>query len=366
MPLKLLRRLTSRIVFITALVAAGLGSAATGAQAAVPDNWGFALVDVSTGTPDLSYQAGSWPNSYTVSVASIGPVGQTYVRFPQIASKQGVVHVTAVSNDPVWCQVQKWGPSGADEIAVVQCYRYGGQPVFTPFSIVFAESSGVLGSRTDAFGTVFWNGSSIASQYNSAGAVNTVTPTGPGEWLVTLPGLGSTTAAGNVQVTAVDSNRPARCKVGKWGPGSFSQQLVVVCHDAGDRPYNTGWTLTYERQRAVTGAANPPKNFAYTFDHDYTNPGPYAPTPAGINYNSQGAVNTVQSAGVGQRLVTFPAVGVRQTNVQVTAYGPDPHYCNLQLPWITSNSAAYVRNVVCYKGTSRIDQPSLVTMLSAY
>ncbi|WP_433496736.1 hypothetical protein ACQP1K_17220 [Sphaerimonospora sp. CA-214678] len=356
----------SRIVFTVALVAAGLGSAATGAQAAVPDRWGFALVDVPSGVPNLTYQAGSWPGGFNVTVAPGGMIGQTYVTFPQIASRRGVVHVTAVSDAPVWCQIQKWGPSGLDQVAVVQCYHYGGQPTFTPFSIVFAESSGVLPLWSETFGTVFWNGSSIGSQYNSMGAVNTVVPTGAGQWLVTLPGLGSATAAGNVQVTAVDSNRPARCKVGKWSSASTAQQVLVVCHDAVDRPYDTGWTLTYERRRAVTGAANPPRNFAYTFDHDYTNPGPYVPAPAEINYNSQGAVNTVQSAGVGQRLVIFPAVGVRQTNVQVTAYGPDPYYCNLLVPWISSGSTTYVRNVVCYKGTSRVDQPSLVTHLSAY
>lgn len=366
MKLSLLRRAISRILFITALVAAGLGSAATGAQAAVPDRWGFALVDVPSGVPNLTYQAGSWPGGFNVTVTPGLMVGQTYVTFPQIASKQGVVHVTAVSDGPVWCQVQKWGPSGLDQVAVVQCYRYGGQPVFTPFSIVFAESSGIfLPIGSEAFGTVFWTGAAIGSQYNSAGAVNTVTPAGPGEWLVSLPGLGSSTAAGNVQVTAVDPNRPARCKVGRWGSTRAAQQILVLCHDAADRPYDTGWTLTYQRERAVTGAANPPRYFAYTFDHDYTNPGPYAPTPAGINYNSPGAVNTVQSAGIGQRMVIFPAVGVRQTNVQVTAYGMDPHYCNLQTPWISSGST-YVRNVVCYRGTSRIDQPSLVTHLSAY
>lgn len=360
-----LRKAFIRILSITALLLSGLAATAPSAQAAVPDRWGFALVDVNSGTPSLTYQAGSWPAGFNVTV-SPGSPGQTYVRFPQIASAKGVVHVTAVTDNPIWCQVQKWAPVGPDELAVVQCYKYGGGPVFVPFSIVFAESSGALSTVSSAFGTVVWNGSGIASQYNSVGAVNTVTPMGTGAWLVNLPGLGTASLAGNVQVTAVDPIKPARCKVGKWGSTPNLQQVVVLCHDVADNPYNTGWTLTYHRARAVTGGLLPPKYFAYTFDNNPANPGPYAPAPAGVNFNHAGAVNTVQTAGPGMRLVIFPDVGIKQTNVQVTAVGGGPEYCNLLTKWINHPDDTIVRDVVCYKGVTRLDQPSLVTQVSAY
>ncbi|MEU3167066.1 hypothetical protein [Streptosporangium sp. NPDC006930] len=358
-----LRRVMFQILCVIAMLAASVTAAATGAQAAVPNRWGFAVVDVTSGVPDINHQAGSWAPGFNVTVTP-GVVGQTYVRFPQLAINGGVVHVTAISQNAYWCQVQKWGPSGPDLMVAVQCYRYGGAQVFTPYSIVFEQSTGTL-PAPQAFGYVHHNGAGIADQFNSAGGVNTVAG-GAGVWTVNLPGLGSASAAGNLQVTAVNSSQPARCKVGAWSPGVGAQAVQVRCHNATNAPLNTGWTLTYQRERAITGAAIPPKNFAYTFDTNPANPGPYAPTPAGLNYNSQGATNTIQSSGLGLRLVTFPKVGLLQDQVQVTAYGPGPEFCNLQTLWSTFSGTAIVRNVACYDAATRVDRLSFVTYTSAY
>ncbi|WP_433243643.1 hypothetical protein ACQPYK_40200 [Streptosporangium sp. CA-135522] len=353
-----------RILCVTVMFAAGLTAVAASAQAAVPNRWGFAHVNLTSGIPDPAHQAGSWGAGFNVSV-SPGGVGQTYVKFPQLAIDGGVVHVTAIAQTAYWCQAQKWGPSGPDLIAVVQCYKYGGGPVFTPYTIVFEQSTGIL-PAPQAFGYVHYNGSLVATQFNSSGAANGVTPLGVGVWNVTLPGLGSPGPEGNVQVTAVNPINPARCKVGGWGSAPGAQTVQVRCHNATNVPFNTGWTLTYQRQRAITGAAIPPKNFAYTFDNTPANPGPYAPVPPGVNYNSQGAVNTVQTAGTGQRMVIFPAVGVLPDHVQVTAYGTGPEFCNLVTLWNTSGGTAIVRNVVCYNAGTRVDQPSLTTYTSAF
>jgi len=358
-----LRRVVFRILCVIALLAASVIAAATGAQAAVPNRWGFAVVDVTSGVPDLNHQAGSWAPGFNVTV-SPGGVGQTYVRFPQIAINGGVVHVTAISQNAYWCQAQKWAPSGPDLMVVVQCYRYGGAPVFTPYSIVFEQSTGAL-PLSQGFGYMHYNGGGVVDQFNSAGAVNTVAG-GAGVWTVTLPGLAPTGMAGNVQVTAVNPTQPARCKVGGWGVSGGAQMVQVRCHNATNVPLNTGWSLTYQRERAITGAAIPPKSFAYTFDNVPANPGPYAPLPAFVNYNSQGATNTVQSSGLGQRLVTFPKVGILQDQVQVTAYGPGPEFCNLQTTWGTFGGTAIVRNVVCYDAGTRVDRASLVTYTSAF
>ncbi|MER6174255.1 hypothetical protein [Streptosporangium sp. NPDC001681] len=352
-------RVVIGILCVVAMLAAGV----TTAQAAVPNRWGFAVVDVTSGIPNPGHQAGSWPGGFNVTVTP-GGAGQTFVRFPQIAIGGGVVHVTAISPNAYWCQAQTWGPSGVDLVVAVQCYRYGGAPVFTPYSIVFEQSTGTL-PAPQAFGYVHYNGGAVATQFNSAGGVNTVAG-GGGVWTVTLPGLGSTGFAGNLQVTAVDPGQPARCKVGGWAPAVGAQTVQVRCHNATSAPLNTGWTLTYQRERAITGAAIPPKNFAYTFDNTPANPGPYAPVPPPVNYNSQTAVNTVQTSGTGQRMVLFPAVGVLQDHVQATAYGPGPEFCNLLTLWATSGGTAIVRNVVCYNAGTRLDYPSLVTYTSAF
>ncbi|MDH2425265.1 hypothetical protein [Sphaerisporangium sp. TRM90804] len=353
-----------RMLCITALLAAGLTAVATAAGAAVPNRWGFAHVNVNNGVPDIARQAGSWPAGPTVTVTP-GGIGQTYVRFPQIGiPRGGIVHVTAISQEAVWCQVQKWGQSGADEIVVVQCYRYGGAAVFTPYSIVFSESSGRM-APPGAFGYIHWTGSAIGSTYNSSGVANNVGPTGVGVWTVTLPGLGSSTIAGNIQVTAVNPSVPARCKVSAWAPIAAAQQIQVRCHNATNVPLNTGWNLTYQRERAITGGVNPPRNFAYVFDNSPANPGPYTPVPPAITFNSQGSFNDIMSAGLGFRLVSFYQVGALPDNVQVTAFGTGPEFCNLLTLWNTFGVDVRVRDVVCYNAVTRVNQPSFTTYVSA-
>ncbi|GAA1506169.1 hypothetical protein GCM10009677_43220 [Sphaerisporangium rubeum] len=352
-----------RVLCVIGLLTAGV-AAGTAAEAAVPNRWGFALVDVTSGVPDPSHQAGSWPAGFNVTVTS-GGVGQYFVKFPQIGVPNGgVVHVTALSQTAVWCQAQKWGMSGADEVVAVQCYRFGGTPENTRFSIVFEESSG-WGAIVQGLGYVHWTGSGIGTQFNSTGTVNSVTPTGVGVWTVKMPNLGPSVMAGGIQVTAVNSSMPARCKVGAWAPTTSGQLIQVRCHNATNVPVDTGWTITYQYTRAVTGGAAPPRYFGYVFDNSPANPGPYTPVPAGVTFNSVGSFNEIQSAGPGQRMVTFHKIGVLQDNVQVTAYGPGPEFCNLVTVWGTWGMEVTVRNVICYSGTTRVDQPSMVAYTSA-
>ncbi len=358
------RKAITLFLCVVTVVVGGFAAVAAKAGAAVPNRWGFAYVDVPNGIPNLAHQAGSWPAGPTVSVTT-PPGGPTYVRFPQIATGGGVVHVTAVSQGPHWCQALKWGPSGTDLLVVVRCFRYGGAPVTTPFTVVFEQSTGLL-PAPQAFGYVHYNGAAVATQFNSAGVANSVVAGPPGVWNVSLPGLGSAGRAGGLQVTAVNPAQPARCKVAAWVSAPAGQSVRVRCHNATNLPLNTGWTLTYQRERAITGAAIPPKNFAYTFDNMPANPGPYSPVPPSVNHNSQGGLNTVQGAGVGLRLVTFPRVGVLPDNVQVTAYGPGPEYCNLLTLWNTGGSAATVRDVACYYGVVRATRASLTTYTSAF
>ncbi|HLJ98371.1 MAG TPA: hypothetical protein VKU39_00525, partial [Streptosporangiaceae bacterium] len=164
-----LARLMRLIAIGVALPALGLGAAiaAAPAQAAVPDHWGFAYVNIPVGIPDPSHQAGSWPAPFKVTVAPGAP-GQEFVRFPRIASAGGVVHVTAVADIAVWCQAQRWFPSGLDEIAVVRCFRPGGVPMFVPFAVTFTRSSPGPVPPGHAYAYVHYSGV-IASQFTSSG-----------------------------------------------------------------------------------------------------------------------------------------------------------------------------------------------------
>ena len=151
-----------------------------------------------------------------------------------------------------------------------------------------------------------------------------------------------------------------------WAPSATGQKIQVRCHDATLNPLKTGWNLTYHRERAITGGAIPPKNFGYTFDVSPATVGPYIPAPVGINYNSQGSFNDIQSAGLGLRLVTFHKVGVLQDNVQVTAYGPGPEYCNLISIWATYANDAIVRDIACYNALTKLNYRSMSTYVSAF
>jgi hypothetical protein len=81
-------------------------SAAGPAQAAIPNQWGFALVNAPTAAPEfpaLFNQSGSWPAPLRVMTRPGPAAGQVFVIFPHIASAGGVAQVTAVNPIPVWC-----------------------------------------------------------------------------------------------------------------------------------------------------------------------------------------------------------------------------------------------------------------------
>ena len=349
------------------LVAGFLVALAGPARSAVPDHWGFAYVNKPSvaGIPDVNHQAGSWPTPFKVHVTP-GLVGQVTVVFPQIATKGGVVHVTAVSANPAWCQVQKWRRSGANEAAVVRCFKPGGAPVFVPFSITFASSSKGPFPAGRAYGYVdFEPATGIVAGFNSTGGSNHVVPGPAGVWKVTLPGLGSSGLSGNVQVTAVNPAKPAKCELNGWAPSAADQVFQVRCFNAGTVPLNTGWTLTYHRGRTVLGTQ--PKLFAYTFDNHPSLAGPYAPTPAGVNFNSAAGTNSIRTAGTGLRLVVFPRVALLPNNVLVSSFKVGAGFCNLLSPWATAgpSSQVTVRDVACYTPTGSLkNQPSLITYAS--
>jgi hypothetical protein len=198
-----------------------------------------------------------------------------------------------------------------------------------------------------AYGYVhFQPPSTVVTSYNSTGAGNTVTPVGVGAWTVTMPGLGPSTKAGNVQVTAVNPATPAKCELQAWAPAPSGQRFTVRCFDATVNPLSTGWTLTYHLARSVLGTA--PGFFGYTFDNQPATAGPYAPLPPPVNFNSSGAVNTLMRAGAGLRLVSFPKVGQLPNTVVVTGVKIGPGICNLNTLWGTAPPNVTVRDVACY------------------
>ncbi len=371
---RLMKRWLAAVLGICCAAGTAALTATGAAQAAVPDRWGFAFVSAPSvpGIPDLQHQAGSWPAPFHVHTAP-GAVGQVFVRFPKIASKGGVVHVTAVGDGrPVWCQAQKWGPSGGSEVVAVRCYRASAgpaMPVFAPFAITYSTSSKGAFPAGRGYGYVhFRPGSGIVARFNSSGGTNTVTHGPAGVWLVTMPGLGTGTQAGGVQVTAVNPAGPAKCQLSGWASSAARLRFVVRCYNGMATPLNTGWTLSYQRRRAITGGQ--PAHFAYTIDNKPLLAGPYAPAPPGVNFNSAGGINDIRSAGTGLRFVRLPRVGKRPDNVLVTGFKTGPGFCNLITVWATTGGAVkdvLVRDVECFTATGvPKNHASLITYMSSH
>jgi hypothetical protein len=328
---------------IAAVLTAVVGVASP-AHAAVPDGHGFVLWNGAAVVP-----SGTWPPASTVTPLGGGAY---QILFPGQAARGGVVHVTAISQRPVWCQALRWGPSGTDELAYVRCHHAGTKAgVDTPFTAMFASSSppdGIAGHygyvHTQANGA-------IVSEYNSAiGAGNSVTPTGaPGEWVVEFPKLGTPGPFdGSLQVTAVNSEIAAHCEIAKWASTPSTQVVVVLCFDTSGAKLNTAFNLTYQHQRALYGPASPPRHFGYIWN--MTPPPVPNIGPVTTNFNSVGGPggNTIVSSGPGLSLVAFRGLAERPDTVQVTPWGRDGEICNLQAPWTYSGTTVLARNVACY------------------
>lgn len=325
-------RAISALLGAVALLGTMLVSA-TPAQAAVPNRFGFVLYNGAV------VAAGTTPAATTVVPLAVGIY---QVTFPGQAFSGGVVHVTAISNGPRWCQAQSWAPSGANEVVIIRCYRAGGVLDNSGFSAFFTTSSGP--GAGGPYGYVDTQASgAIVSQYNAAGAPNTVTPIAVGQWSVKFPGIGSGGPIdGSVQVTAV-ATVPTRCKIRNWTSIPAQQEVNVLCFNAAGALVNSRFTVSYQQKTSLYGPAIPPKYFGYLWNNPPVGP----PT---TNFNSQlgFSANTLTPAGVGLSLVTFPAIGFNPLTVQVTAAGSNANFCGLNFPWTVAGTTLYVRDVSCY------------------
>jgi hypothetical protein len=312
------------------------------AHAAVPDAVGFVLFNpVSATLPD------AWPTGTSVTASA---TGHYVVRFPGIAARGGVVHVTAVNSRPHWCQAEKWTPSGADEIVYVACYATGGVPDVSGFSAIFASSSGPLPSSSLAgtrYGYVDAKATgSLISQYNSVGAVNGVTHTGIGTWVVKMPGLATPgPRAGGLQATAVNADLAAFCKVVNWVAAGADQQIQVACFNRSGGPLDTEFTLSFQYLRSLYGGLYPPKYFGYLANLPTATP---AGGPTNYNSVSGAASNVLLAVATGQWEAIFPNLAMRPDNVQVTAAGAAVSFCALTAPWQISGADTVVKTVACY------------------
>ncbi|MFF0296066.1 hypothetical protein ACFYST_20475 [Kitasatospora sp. NPDC004614] len=359
-PARPVRAVLLVLALLAALLAAAVPAAGP-AHAAVPDRWGFAYLDNPTPppgyVPDPSRQWGSWPSPATnpVRVDQLG-TGSYVVHFPLIAGPGGVAHVTAVNRAGTWCQAAGWTAAGSGIDVGVSCYRPGGAPDDSQFTVLYTASSG---APLPGAGYAYLDstpGGTLLDQYNSSGGSNLSSHGSTGIWKAWLPGVGGAGYLGNVEVTAVNPGQGARCKVTEWGPSSSGQTLVVNCFDASGALFDTEWTLSYSVRRAVHGPAIPPKNFGYLWYN--------GSVPAATNFNSAGGTNTL-AVGI-PSTATLPSLAVPADHAQVTAFGSGAGYCQLALPWARSSGSVQLYPICFTPGGGPTTAPFFTAYTSAF
>ncbi|MEV6524691.1 hypothetical protein AB0M43_22305 [Longispora sp. NPDC051575] len=337
------------VALLVAVCGAVLGPVAP-AQAATADQWGFALVDNPTvplfTTLNTSRQWGTWKTAFPASWASGGKLatGRFRVKFPNIGTPKGFVHVTPVNRTGNYCEIVFWTPSGADEIVDVQCHKPGGAADDTPFTVLWSVSSGVLpSSQPGSHAYLRYGTAGITDSYNSTGLGAAGGPTGVGQYTFKLYGVGlATMLSGNLQATAIQPNAaPRRCNIYKWSFSGTDILATVYCYNQAGALTNSEFTLSYHRERTVLGSFAPPKYFGYVWSAGNVGQTNFN-YPTALNANTIGA-----TIPVGRYIVKYPNLGVKETTAQLTANSPTSNYCNLTSAWSYAGVDAVV-DVICF------------------
>ncbi|MGC5052868.1 hypothetical protein ACLQ2S_15605 [Micromonospora sp. DT48] len=347
-------RLRHLCAAVAAILAAALLSPVTPATAATADRFGFAYVDDPTALPwtplPAAYQYGSWTPGLTATGGKVA-LGRFQVRFPNIGlGGRGNAHVTAVARDGRFCELVRWYGSGPDQIVDVQCFRPGGRPADTPFTVLWTFSSGVLPAGVGAYASAQVTSNLLAQAYNSAGAPVSASHVGVGIYAVRFSGVGEPSGilSGNVQVTAQQPNaEPRRCKILRWGASGPEVLVYVACHDPfSGAPMDSDFTVSFHRERSVYASFGPPRYFGYLATPPFAGPTNYS-YPLGIGPNGYAPT------GPGTSVVRFPLLHERHTTAHVTAIGDSPSYCTIQELWAQVATTA-VLPVTCFANNGRL------------
>jgi hypothetical protein len=153
---------------------------------------------------------------------------------------------------------------------------------------------------------------------------------GTGRARVDFPHLDKT-SGGNVQVTAYGDGN-ARCKVERWSSATVADALSVFvrCHTPSGALASSPFVAAFGDQRGATYAwANQESATSYTPSSSYSS-----------------GVTKITRSGEGRYILTMAGQDRVGGNVQVTAYGTNSNYCDVQA-WAVEDgdTKAWVR---CY------------------
>jgi hypothetical protein len=156
---------------------------------------------------------------------------------------------------------------------------------------------------------------SLAYQRQSNGQHATVHRNGTGDYVVTFPGIASSTSGGIVQVTAYYTN--GECQSDGWFNSGVNVVASVICFAPGAVPADLYFNVMF-----TAGAGTPA--LAYAWDN--------LPTASGYvssNWSFDGKRGSIysQHTGTGNYTLTVPNLAGSNGTVKVTPYGPTDSQC---------------------------------------
>ena len=325
----------------TVLPRSAIGPFATGRTAAFVEGRGAGFVWASDASAPYNVEyspPSAWQYNSSSPFTVVNKVrripwelGSYGVTFPNL-SGLGVIHVTPYGGDAAYCNVESFLRNfefNFQEV-YVQCYSLAGAHIDHRFTVSLTNVQASWQGRPMAYLT----GGGLAGQpsqwdanFNSTGAVNTVTRSGEGSYEVRLPNLGG--PGGHVQVTAF-SNLAVHCKPGSWFPDGSAELIYVQCFDHTGSPVDSVFGLTYVDQLNILGLStgfNPDgHDSAYAWaDQPFTES--YQPNSNYQFANFTATAGSVRRTGPGSYGMRFQDVNLSTGGVQVTAYGWGPELC---------------------------------------
>lgn len=151
-----------------------------------------------------------------------------------LATPVGNLQVTAV--DPkvgARCKVGTWTPAASGQTVSVVCFDAENEPYDTAWTLSYSNQRSLYGAAfpPKSFGYLWFNGSvPPATSYNSTGATNSLSSTGP-DFVVTMPGAANT--PDDTQATGYGPD-PSYCDLTQpWDRTGGSALVYVDCFSPG-------------------------------------------------------------------------------------------------------------------------------------
>lgn len=277
-------------------------------------------------TPDERYQYNSTGVLNTITRTD---VGRYTVTMPGMSGGNGNVQITATSgtNEAApfavghHCFVA--GKATGSDFQV-KCLGTGGTPVDTGFMMLYVKGDVFLGWNT---AYVFADQETADSytvegayQYNQHGLPNTITRTAPGEYAISLGGVGM--EEGVIQVTAITETGTV-CSPGWWEIDESNNKIVhVYCYNAAGEMVDSWFGLWHGSAVTANSPADAwevwPRGASLMVNH-YHDEGQYVPG-MDFQFNSAGLQNEAVWTSTGTYDVIMPGVFIEGGVFQVTAF----------------------------------------------